>query len=54
MSSLPAWSSFDPLPVLQSFEKQQKSEDEESLLTIATRGVVSVRKRRLKRTKKAT
>jgi hypothetical protein len=44
MSALPAWSSFDPLPVLQSFEKKQKSEDDESLLSIATRGVDKFKK----------
>ncbi|MFN9720382.1 MAG: beta strand repeat-containing protein, partial [Planctomycetota bacterium] len=35
MSAMPAWQSFDPLPVLQSFERN-KEEDDDSLLSIAT------------------
>ena len=36
MSALPAWQSFDPLPILQSFERRDESDDD-SLLSIATR-----------------
>jgi VCBS repeat-containing protein len=35
MSAMPAWQSFDPLPILQSFERQNEDEDD-SLLSIAT------------------
>jgi hypothetical protein len=38
MSAMPTWQSFDPLPVLQSFEKSQE-EDEESLLGIVTKKI---------------
>ena len=41
MSTLPTWSSFDPLPVLQSFEKQNDDEDD-TLLSIATRKAANV------------
>ena len=36
MSALPAWQAFDPLPILQTFEKRNE-EDDDSLLSIATR-----------------
>ena len=36
LSSMPAWQSFDPLPVLDSFEKEDDSDDDESLLTMVT------------------
>jgi hypothetical protein len=39
MSALPAWQAFDPLPILQTFEKRNEEEDD-SLLSIATRKVV--------------
>lgn len=39
LSSMPAWQNFDPLPVLKSFERQKKEEDE-SLLSIATRKAI--------------
>jgi hypothetical protein len=35
MSAMPAWQSFDPLPILQSIERQNEDEDD-SLLSIAT------------------
>ncbi|MBL8814266.1 MAG: cadherin domain-containing protein, partial [Planctomycetaceae bacterium] len=35
-SALPTWSSFDPLPVLESFSRTRE-EDKETLLSIATR-----------------
>jgi VCBS repeat-containing protein len=38
MSALPAWQSFDPLPILQSFERRDEADDD-SLLSIATRGI---------------
>ena len=38
MSALPAWQSFDPLPILQSFERRDETDDD-SLLSIATRGI---------------
>ena len=38
MSAMPAWQAFDPLPVLQSFEKQDDGDDE-TLLSIATRRI---------------
>jgi hypothetical protein len=37
VSAMPAWQAFDPLPILQSFEKE-KQEDDESLLSLATHG----------------
>ena len=40
MSAMPAWQNFDPLPILQSFEKE-KHEDDESLLGIVTRKAVA-------------
>jgi hypothetical protein len=40
VSALPAWQAFDPLPVLQSFEQCRDDEDDETLLSIATRRVV--------------
>lgn len=40
-SALPAWSSFDPLPVLNSFEKQNKEEDE-TFLSMVSRKAVNV------------
>ena len=36
LSSLPAWQSFDPLPVLDSFEGQDDGDDDESLLTMVS------------------
>jgi len=36
VSAMPAWQAFDPLPILQSFEKEELEEDE-SLLSLATR-----------------
>lgn len=36
VSALPAWQSFDPLPILESFDKDDP-EDGESLLTLVTR-----------------
>ncbi len=43
MSAMPAWQNFDPLPILQSFEKAAQ-EDDESLLGIVTRkGVAPLR-----------
>ena len=39
MSALPAWQAFDPLPILQTFEKRNE-EDDDSLLSIATRKVI--------------
>lgn len=36
MSAMPAWQAFDPLPVLQSFERQNEEEEDDSLLSIAT------------------
>ncbi|MBC7967931.1 MAG: cadherin domain-containing protein, partial [Fuerstia sp.] len=36
VSAMPAWQSFDPLPILQSFDND-KQKDEESLIGIATR-----------------
>jgi hypothetical protein len=39
MSALPAWQAFDPLPILQTFEKRNEEEDD-SLLSIATRKVI--------------
>jgi hypothetical protein len=36
MSALPAWQSFDPLPILQSFDRRDEGDDD-SLLSIATR-----------------
>ena len=36
MSALPAWQSFDPLPILQSFDRKDEGDDD-SLLSIATR-----------------
>jgi len=41
VSALPTWSSFDPLPVLQSFEKQNEDEDD-TFLSIATRKAAKV------------
>ncbi|MEZ6131710.1 MAG: hypothetical protein R3C59_23880, partial [Planctomycetaceae bacterium] len=35
LSSLPAWQSFDPLPVLESFE-EAVADDDESLSSIAS------------------
>ena len=40
-SALPAWSSFDPLPVLKSFEKQNK-DDDETFLSMVSRNAVNV------------
>jgi hypothetical protein len=39
MSAMPAWQTFDPLPVLQSFHKTVE-EDDDSLLSIATKKTV--------------
>jgi len=36
LSAMPAWQAFDPLPVLQSFEKKNEEEDD-TLLSIVTR-----------------
>jgi VCBS repeat-containing protein len=36
MSALPAWQSFDPLPILKSFDRKDEGDDD-SLLSIATR-----------------
>ncbi|MEQ9408343.1 MAG: Ig-like domain-containing protein, partial [Fuerstiella sp.] len=38
LSSLPAWQSFDPLPVLDSFEKDEEDGDEESLASLVAGG----------------
>jgi hypothetical protein len=46
MSAMPTWQSFDPLPVLQSFEKST-DDDDESLLGIVTKKTAS-RLRKLK------
>jgi hypothetical protein len=35
LSSLPVWQSFDPLPILESFESSE-DEDPESLLTMVS------------------
>ncbi|MEZ6122872.1 MAG: cadherin domain-containing protein [Planctomycetaceae bacterium] len=37
LSALPAWQSFDPLPVLNSFQEQEESDDE-SLASLASSG----------------
>ena len=39
VSALPTWSSFDPLPVLQSFDKHN-DDDDDTFLSIATRKAV--------------
>ena len=44
MSSLPAWHAFDPLAVLQSFERR-KDKDDDSLLTLVTGKTASAVKR---------
>jgi hypothetical protein len=36
VSALPAWQSFDPLPILQSVNRKDEA-DNDSLLSIATR-----------------
>lgn len=41
VSALPAWQSLDPLPVLQSFERRGK-EDDESLLSLVRRRTAGV------------
>ncbi|MEQ9407984.1 MAG: cadherin domain-containing protein [Fuerstiella sp.] len=38
LSSLPVWQSFDPLPVLESFEKDEEDGDEESLASLVAGG----------------
>ena len=40
MSAMPAWQSFDPLPILPSYENE-KHEDDESLLGIVTRKAIA-------------
>lgn len=36
LTSLPAWQSFDPLPVLEQFDSNGEDDDEESLESIAS------------------
>ncbi|MFN8711181.1 MAG: hypothetical protein ACK50J_31295, partial [Planctomyces sp.] len=36
VSSLPAWQAFDPLPILNSFDKKDDEKDNDTLLSIAT------------------
>ena len=40
MSAMPAWQSFDPLPILPSYENE-KHHDDESLLGIVTRKAIA-------------
>ena len=39
LSAMPAWQAFDPLLVLQSFEKKKVEEDDETFLSIVTRRI---------------
>ena len=39
LSAMPAWQAFDPLPVLQSFEKKKVVEDDDTFLSIVTRRI---------------
>jgi hypothetical protein len=36
VSSLPAWQAFDPLPILNSFDRKNSEKDKDTLLSIAT------------------
>ena len=47
MSAMPAWQAFDPLPVLQSFEKHNDDEDD-TFLSIVTRKAAGVVKKVVK------
>lgn len=44
VSALPTWSSFDPLPVLQSFDKHSHDEDDTFLSIVTRKAVKAARK----------